>query len=154
MSCLHDTKKSQLLNNPSNLSCITAVKYSSCSKYLVSVSKDGSIIVWVEGNQTENSCLLDEKSFYHKAASVSGTGKYFTDLCLFDVKLNEVGLIDIVVSAQDGSLSVYCLKDRSRGRAEKETHRRQVTEIELVRENLILEFIYSTATSVGDDNEL
>lgn len=86
---------------------------------------------------------------------MSGTGKYFTDLCLFEVKLNEVGLLDVVVSAQDGSLSVYCLKDRSRGRAEKEIHRRQeVNEIELHTENLVLELIFSTSASVGEDREL
>jgi WD40 repeat protein len=130
----------------------TAVKHSSCSKYLVSVSKDGSIIVWVESNQQGDRSALDEKSFYHKATSVSGTGKYFTDVCLFEVKLNKAGLLNIVASAQDGSLSFYCLKDRAR--AEKELLRRQVNQNEALEENIELEFMYSTAAFVEEDKEL
>jgi hypothetical protein len=131
----------------------TAVKHSSCSKYLVSVSKDGSIIVWVESNQQGNRSAHDEKNFYHKAASVSGTGKYFTDLCLFEVnKLNKAGLLDIMASAHDGSLSFYCLKDIAR--AEKKLPGGLVNQNEALVENIDLEFMYSTAAFVEENKEL
>lgn len=127
---------------------MTAVKYSSCTKYLVSASKDGSIIVWTENHQKSNKSAHDEKSFYHEAASVSGTGKYFTDLCLFGVKSNEAGLLNIVASAHDGSLSFYCLKDRSRSRSRAEKVKEEFEDI------LELEFMYSTAACVEEDKEL
>lgn len=82
---------------------------------MVSVSKDGSIIVW---NGTELSGRNKDvgKSLYRKLGSVYGTGKYFTDVILIEKKKDatlknaEAGMANIVASASDGSLSHYNLK--------------------------------------------
>lgn len=99
----------------------SGVSYSQNGDHLVSVSKDGSILVW---NGTEVSGRNKDlgKTAYRKLGSVYGTGKYFTDVILIEkkkdvtVKNAEVCMMDIVASASDGSLSHYALKQAVHGK--------------------------------------
>ena len=141
----------------------SGVKFSDCGDVIVSTSKDGSIIAWSnndkykKGNDNNNenndsiNCTGSQKnnfdenlsrnnsveSEYSKIASVSSTGKIFTDLAVLSCdnntssdavnidspptgneKLKETGkrkaIIDSVISSFDGSLSHYTLQEKNK----------------------------------------
>lgn len=117
--------------------------------------------MWSKNSEIGDRSKVDDSCFYQKVASVSGTGKFFTDVCLSQVKLSDARLLDIVVSAYDGSLSFYCLNSRTRAEKQRKTagsdhgeySGNKITiegEIEIGFE---LEFMHSTAPSVEGDQD-
>jgi WD40 repeat protein len=86
---------------------VTDVKYSPDGKHLISVSKDGSIKSWnLRGNIYDN----NTKSI----ASEISTGRILTSLTVSNIQKEDlkcssenIGGMDIAVSAFDGSLSYY-----------------------------------------------
>ena len=117
--------------------CFSGVKYSRVGDYLVSASKDGSVICWNDSKHGKegNSADTSIDSNFTKIASITSTGKHFTDFDLLpyecdrtdlvgdiacdteirsthtnesNISGNKVG-IKTILSSSDGSLSYYCV---------------------------------------------
>lgn len=97
---------------------VTGCKFTSDGKYLVSCSKDGSIIAWYIDNDITAAGLSQTKhkeSQAHAAASVKSTGKYFTCLEVEESRgvveeEREGCCLKFAAGAYDGSLSFYSMK--------------------------------------------
>jgi WD40 repeat protein len=83
---------------------VTGVKYSKDGSKLVSVSKDGSIILW---DSAASGATASSSSAYKKLTGITGTGKYFTSVVMAPHLESSSSTVDFAVSAFDGSISFY-----------------------------------------------
>ena len=132
------------------------MRFSNDSRYLVSVSKDGSVSVWGNCHQASSS---NGNGNYSRISFVNGTGKYFTDLSIFEDEAYDAsgpkGILTVVASGFDGSLSYYDLRKFSNSNdnrvanvISKNSSKKKKNSIDdnFECENLELPFLHSTAT--------
>ena len=132
------------------------MRFSHDNRYLVSVSKDGSVSVWGNCHQSSDS---NGNGTYNRISFVNGTGKYFTDLSIFEHEAYDAsaprGILTVVASGFDGSLSYYDLRkfnktndDRIENDISKTASKKTKNEIDDNSdcEDLELPFLHSTAT--------
>ena len=126
----------------------SGVKYSRDGEYLISASKDGSVICWScnsKHRNEKNNIEVSNDSNFTKVASITSTGKHFTDLSILPYKCDRTDLvgdiscdskvsnnqnrsmnenyenenfgknveIETILSASDGSLSYYSVKEKN-----------------------------------------
>lgn len=138
------------------------MRFSHDNRYLVSVSKDGSVSVWGNCHQANDT---NGNGNYNRISFVNGTGKYFTDLCIFEDEAYDAsgpkGILTVVASGFDGSLSYYDLRkfhNSNDNRIEKEisktTSKKKKNGIDdnFECEDLELPFLHSTATFDVENN--
>lgn len=130
------------------------MRFSHDNRYLVSVSKDGSVSVWGNCHQASG----NGNGNYNRISFVNGTGKYFTDLSIFEDEAYDAsgpkGILTVVASGFDGSLSYYDLRkfnNSNDNRVENVISKTSKKKINVIDdnfgcENLELPFLHSTAT--------